>query len=141
MKLAALSIRNFRTINSLDLKFPTSYSALCGPNDSGKTNVVNAIRALIRSEEDQFIRGEEEGVSLKDDFPKWLDTPEEQRAMGITCRLEVNRNRDAGIYQFLVRQLQLGDAPELLTIELIFSGQKATAKSVSVLRCSNIRRD
>jgi predicted ATPase len=34
MKIASLKIRNYRTLESLDLEFPSSYSAICGANDS-----------------------------------------------------------------------------------------------------------
>ena len=47
MKIASLRIRNYRTLESLDLTFPSSYAAICGANDSGKTNIVRAIRALM----------------------------------------------------------------------------------------------
>ena len=48
MRLRSAKIRNYRTLESVDLDFPSSYAAICGPNDSGKTNVVRALRALVR---------------------------------------------------------------------------------------------
>ena len=76
MRISSLKIRNYRTLESLDLKFPSLYTAICGANDSGKTNVIRAIRALMREEEYGTYRllGDEEELSLKDDYPKWLDT-------------------------------------------------------------------
>lgn len=53
MRIAKLSVRNYRTLESLDLEFSSFYSAICGKNDSGKTNVVNLIRRLMQ-EERQF---------------------------------------------------------------------------------------
>lgn len=43
MKIISLTIRNYRTLESIDLTFPLSYVSICGANDSGKTNVVRAI--------------------------------------------------------------------------------------------------
>lgn|GEM_PF-1375511 len=50
MKITAFRIRNYRTLENVDLGFPSSYAAICGPNDSGKTNVVRAIRAPMKEE-------------------------------------------------------------------------------------------
>lgn len=121
MKLTSLSIKRYRTIESLDLTFPASYAALCGPNDSGKTNVIRALRALLKESQTPYFPGEEEEISVKDGFPKWLDTPNEHRTIEISCRLAVDESRDAGLYQFLIRQLQLTGTPKILDL-----GMKAT---------------
>ena len=118
MKLTSLSIRNFRTIESLDIDLPVSYAALCGPNDSGKTNVIRAIRALMTGDEPSYFPGDDEEVSVKDDFPKWLDTAQDSRSIVLTICLAVDENRDAGFYQFVVRQLQLKDAAKILKLAM-----------------------
>lgn len=134
MKLTSLSIRNYRTVDSLDLEFPVSYAALCGPNDSGKTNVIRAIRAMMKDDEDgPFFPRDDETVSVKDDFPKWHDTPEEKRTIQISLKLQIDAERDAGLFQFLIRQLQL----DALQTELHLSmdatyGAEKTAPKVSV---------
>ncbi len=76
MKIKSLIIRNYRTLESVDFGFPSSYTAICGPNDSGKTNVVRAIRALMKEERSPYPIdfGDQEELSLKDDYPKWKDT-------------------------------------------------------------------
>lgn len=118
MKLSSISIRNYRTIDRIDLEFPVSYAALCGPNDSGKTNVIRAIRAMMKDDEQNMYPGDEEEVSVKDDFPKWLDTPSEQRTIEICLQLLIEQVRDAGLYQFLVRQLVLENMPPTLGLRL-----------------------
>ena len=50
MRLCELNIRNYRTLESIDISLPTAYAAICGANDSGKTNVIRAIRTLVRGE-------------------------------------------------------------------------------------------
>jgi len=61
MKLNSLLIRHYRTIESLALTFLSSYAAICGPNDSGKTNIIRAIRAITRDDEPIFSPPEEDG--------------------------------------------------------------------------------
>lgn len=139
MKLSSLSIRRYRTIDSIDLNFPSSYAALCGPNDSGKTNVIRAIRAMMRDDDESpYFHGEDDGVTVKDDFPKWLDIPPESRSISISLQLEVDAERDAGLYQFMLRQLQIESAQSLLVLQMnaAYSGEKPAPK-VSVTCAGN----
>ncbi len=117
MKITAFRIRNYRTLEKVDLEFRSSYAAICGPNDSGKTNVVRAIRALMKEESPfPFIAfGDNEELSIKQDYPKWKkDSPDEQQ-IRFEMDLEVDKERDTGFYQFLTKQLSLDSpAPKLL---------------------------
>jgi putative ATP-dependent endonuclease of the OLD family len=64
MKLTQINIINYRSIESLELTFPSYYSALCGKNNSGKTNVVKAIRPLFK-EENPYFEDDEPGKRLR----------------------------------------------------------------------------
>lgn len=131
MKLSSASIKTYRTIDSLELNFPVSYAALCGPNDSGKTNVIRAIRAMMNDEDDgPFYRGDDQSITVKDDYPKWLDTPAEQREISISLTLDIFPQKDAGLYQFLIRQLQLVDqeAELQLLLHATYSNDKQDPK-------------
>jgi putative ATP-dependent endonuclease of the OLD family len=144
MRINSLRIRNFRTLEAIDLDFQSSYTAICGPNDCGKTNVVRAIRALMKEDYQfrMFGFGEQEEVSLKEDYPKWKDDVKpSQREIDLEISLTFQRDRDAGFFQFLTKQLSLvteepsialsvsvthrGDAPEP-TVEAICLGTKYT---------------
>jgi predicted ATP-dependent endonuclease of OLD family len=136
MKLSSIRVNNFRTIEDLTLQFPDSYSAICGPNDSGKTNVLRALRAVMKDDEDgpYYYAGEEDKIAVKDDYPKWLDTQQDVREIQIDLTLHVYKERDAGLYQFLVRQLQLDGAPETLslTLQVAYKAEKGNPR-VSVI--------
>lgn len=138
MKITAFRIRDYRTLESIDLDFPSSYAAICGPNDSGKTNVVRAIRVLMK-EESPFpfaFFDDDDDLSSKQDYPKWKKTPSEKQIIQFEMDLEVAAKRDTGFYQFLTKQLSL-DAPAntlLLTIKVIHAPDKREP-SVSV-NCS-----
>jgi putative ATP-dependent endonuclease of the OLD family len=139
MKLSSLSIRRYRTIDSIDVEFPGSYAAVCGPNDSGKTNIIRAIRAMMRDEDESpYFHSEDDAVTVKDDFPKWLDTPDDSRSIVISLQLEVDPERDAGLYQFLLRHLKIESAQSLLPLQMdaTYSGEKAAPK-VSVTCAGN----
>lgn len=82
------------------------------------------------SDEGPFFPGDDEGVSVKDDFPKWLDTPPDQRSVEISLKLQIDSKRDAGLFQFLIRQLQLSTTAQelLLGMNAIYSADKPTPK-------------
>jgi putative ATP-dependent endonuclease of OLD family len=119
MRLVSLNIRNYRTLESMSLTFPSSYTAICGANDSGKTNVVRAIRAFMQEEPDDVdsFFSDEQAISFKDDYPKWLDTDHGKREIGFVLTITLDKERDAGFFQFVVKQLSI-ETPEE-TIELI----------------------
>lgn len=112
MKIAAFRIRNYRTLEDVDLDFPSSYTAICGPNDSGKTNVVRAIRALMKEESPlPFIFfNNDEDLSIEQDYPKWKKDSSDKQKIHFEMDLEVDDERDTGFYQFLTKQLSL-EAP------------------------------
>ncbi|MEI8135686.1 MAG: AAA family ATPase, partial [bacterium] len=107
MKLTSLKIRNYRTLESLDLIFPSQYSAICGANDSGKTNVVRAIRALMSEEDALPSLVFQNDFSIKDEFPKWNNTDPSKREISFEISITLQKVRDAGFYQFVVKQLSL----------------------------------
>jgi putative ATP-dependent endonuclease of OLD family len=109
MRLCELKIRNYRTLESLDVPLPTAYAAICGPNDSGKTNVIRAIRALVRGEgPGPFVfPPDEEELSIKDEFPKWKDTEPDKREISFEAAIELDATRDIGFHQFVTKQLSL----------------------------------
>ncbi len=47
MYLAQLSISNFRRIENVVLEFQPGLNVIVGPNNVGKTAVVDALRALL----------------------------------------------------------------------------------------------
>ncbi len=46
MRISNISVTNFRSIKQLDVKLP-QVCALVGPNNSGKSNILEAIRRVI----------------------------------------------------------------------------------------------
>ncbi len=128
MKITAFRIRNYRTLENIDLDFPSSYAAICGPNDSGKTNVVRAIRALMKEESPfPFIFfDDDEELSIKQDYPKWKKASSDKERIQFEMDLEVDNKRDTGFHQFLIKQLSL-EAPAntlLLAIKVTHATDK-----------------
>ena len=139
MKITDLKIKNFRTLEAVDLEFPSSYTAICGPNDCGKTNVVRAIRALMKEDSPlpTFEFDDEEEVSVKDDYPKWKNTNPSEREIQFEITLLIERERDTGLFQFVTKQLSLtiGDESQIsLVVKTTYRGDKSVDVRV---RCVN----
>lgn len=56
MYLAKLSIRNFRRLESVDVDFQPGLNVLVGPNNIGKSAVVDALRALLAGIDEPYPR-------------------------------------------------------------------------------------
>jgi AAA15 family ATPase/GTPase len=150
MKIVSLKIRNYRTLESIDLVFPSSYAAVCGANDSGKTNVVRAIRALMREDTHTTVYTfqDQEQLSLKDDYPKWKDTEPAKREIRFELTIALDKERDTGFYQFVAKQLSIETIRDTLelVLEVTFRGDrtepsvvvKADAKTYSDLAAQEV---
>ena len=138
MKIRNLKICNYRTLESIDLAFPSSYAAICGANDSGKTNVIRAIRALAKGESAALpiIFYDEDELSIKDDFPKWNDTDPLKREISFELQMSFDKERDVGFYQFITKQLSIKDARQSLDLCLGVKYRADKAEpSVDVAAC------
>jgi len=62
MYLAKLTIKNFRKLTFAELEFQPGLNALVGPNNVGKTAVVDALRALLAGHDEPYPRVSEEDV-------------------------------------------------------------------------------
>ena len=118
MKINSLYVKNYRTLEDISLAFRSSYTAVCGANDSGKTNVVRVIRALMKEETDLPFETSlsEYEVSLQEDYPKWKAA--EPREIEFKIELVIDKERDAGLYSVIVKQLELGSPPAPLDLRL-----------------------
>ena len=54
MRITKLYIQNFRSIENLSLDFPHFYTAICGKNDAGKSNVIRVLRLLFKTTESPY---------------------------------------------------------------------------------------
>lgn len=106
MRISTLTTRNYRTLENIELHFPSFYSAICGKNDSGKTNVVRAIRCLMK-EEEQFPYVDEPEFSLQDDFTKWVDADAKSRSIRVEIDLRISPQHDTGLFEFFCDYLDL----------------------------------
>lgn len=121
MRILSLQTSNYRTLESIRLDFTQTYAAICGANDSGKTNVVRAIRALVRDNPRGpvvVLGDDDDELSTKDEYPKWKDVERSKREITLGLSLSLDKARDVGFYQFVCTQLSLDTPPDPLELTL-----------------------
>jgi putative ATP-dependent endonuclease of OLD family len=64
MYLAELSIKNFRRLSDANLSFSSGLNVLIGPNNIGKTAVVDALRALLAGADDPYPRFDKDDIHI-----------------------------------------------------------------------------
>ena len=120
MQINSLSLKNYRTFEDLQIKFPTSYTAICGQNDAGKSNIIFALQVLLGSQKAySHRRNFVKHLSLENDFPKWIT--EKDKLICVSCELTIFSIHDAGLHSFLFKWLDIQedrDKDILLTLKV-----------------------
>jgi predicted ATP-dependent endonuclease of OLD family len=100
MKIKNIQVKNYRTIEDIDIAFPAFYSAICGKNDSGKTNLIRIIRHVL-DRNDNFLMGEDLSINWKNDFPKWKIKNASNEDISISLCMTLDPKNDAAVYKFI----------------------------------------
>ena len=90
----------------MDIVFDDYYSAICGQNDAGKSNIVRALRAVLR-EDNIFGRARRHSISAVRDYPRWKETKDGEKEISVTIELTIYKKADAGVFSFFVDYLDL----------------------------------
>jgi putative ATP-dependent endonuclease of OLD family len=77
MKLKGIKVENFRSIKTLDVELP-QVCAIVGPNNAGKSNILEAVRRVLASdwgprasnfsEDDVYLRDAELNITIECSF-------------------------------------------------------------------------
>jgi putative ATP-dependent endonuclease of the OLD family len=117
MKICEIHLTNYRTVEDLTIKLAGNYIALSGKNNSGKSNVLRALRVLLTEEGPSFIT---DGVELDYgiDFPKWKEKEKERGPISIAVSVQISKVQDTSIFRFLNEFLQRSSDDTVEHIEL-----------------------
>lgn len=128
MRITSLVVENYRTFENVTIDFSGFYSAICGQNDAGKSNIVRVIRAVLQGDEITFPGIRRHKVSINRDYPKWKDL-EENKHIKINISFLIHKNSDAGIYEFLVNYLSMNLSREEVALSLLLSWQEHSSEN------------
>ena len=130
MKINRLTLKKYRTFEELELKFPDFYTAICGQNDAGKSNLIRALQVLLGNKEPYFYqRRSNDELSIGLDYPKWLSA-DETKEIVVSCKIEVHREYDAGVFSFLNEWLELDTEQDsiVLTVRSTINDEQSSAE-------------
>ncbi len=128
MRITSLETENYRTFENIKIDFKGFYSAICGQNDAGKSNIVRALRAVLQEESVLFTRLRRHKVSVLRDYPKWKDS-DEKKYIKIKISFLIHKDSDAGIYEFLSDYLGLEFQNEEVELSLSLSWQDPNSEN------------
>jgi putative ATP-dependent endonuclease of OLD family len=132
MKIVRLKAKNYKTLCDFSVDFSTHFTAICGPNDSGKSNIVKAIRVLLEGRDLFF--GQPTEITVKDDYPVWHQAVLEGREINVEAEFSIDRERDIAIHQVVSKQLTLDGAPQELRLKITLQvSQKGMSLSANCL--------
>lgn len=101
MRLLALGVKSYRTLEDISLSFPHYYTCICGKNNSGKSNIIRAIRFLF-GDADRFPYREDVEIAHKSDLTAWQRS-DDSANICINATVELNRTADRGLVEFIER--------------------------------------
>jgi len=130
MKIERVIIKNYRTLEDLDIQINTFYTAVCGKNNAGKSCLIQVIKNILGFEANPFEDYDETEVSHKDDYTIW----KEDKTEPILFCLEIKlfSDNDAGLIKFIETFVKAEEAQvvpkedtNILRISLIFNCKKS----------------
>jgi len=94
MKIRELRLKNYRSFEDCTICFEDYYTAICGKNNSGKSNVVRAILNMLE-------RGRHyDRLNYNSDYPIWKSN-DKKEDIEISIKLFLNKEADFGLLKFI----------------------------------------
>lgn len=131
MKIRELELINYRSFENSKIEFEDYYTAICGKNNSGKSNILRAILNTLERNRHY------ERFNYTSDFPVWkADKKDENSVIKITLFLD--KEADSGLLKFIEyfqsdkkhnSEIELVDTELILKIEL---GRNEAKTEISV---------
>lgn len=116
MIVKRIKAKNYRTLEDTDIRFEHYYTAICGKNNSGKSNIIRIIQNVFSITELPFlidfgsisIRNE---INRSKDFTAWKLKEKENVEIGVS--FEIDPIEDIGIYKFIQELILKKEKSEL----------------------------
>lgn len=101
MKIIDIHLKNYRSFEDCKIEFKDYYTAICGKNNSGKSNIIRAILNIL--ERQSLFRNR---FNFSNDFPIWKTKNQSNENIELTIHLYLDRVADIGLIKFLQVFLQ-----------------------------------
>ncbi|MHA8075765.1 ATP-dependent nuclease [Aquirufa sp. TARAVU-A1A] len=95
MKIKDIHLKNFRSFEDCKIEFHDYYAAICGKNNSGKSNIIRAILNVFERP-----IGPRHRINFHQDYPIWKSKSNREN-IEITVRVQLDKLGDIGLIKFL----------------------------------------
>jgi putative ATP-dependent endonuclease of OLD family len=100
VKIKNIHLKNFRSFEDCLIEFEDFYTAICGKNNSGKSNIIRAILNVLERPMPSRNR-----LNFNSDFPVWKSKSSKEN-IELTVRIQLDSISDIGLIKFLQVFLQ-----------------------------------
>ena len=121
MKIKNIHLKNFRSFEDCLIEFEDFYTAICGKNNSGKSNIIRAILNVLERPMPARNR-----LNFNSDFPVWKSKSGKEN-IELTVRIQLDSISDIGLIKFLQVFLQdKSDENQVIKVDDILLAIKIT---------------
>jgi putative ATP-dependent endonuclease of OLD family len=94
VKIKDIHLKNFRSFEDCVIEFEDFYTAICGKNNSGKSNIINAILNVLG------LVSNRHRLNYHTDFPVWK-LKSSKESIELTVQIQIDCKADVGLIKFL----------------------------------------
>ena len=129
MRISSVTVSNYRSLEDVTVDFNSYYTAICGKNDAGKTNLVRSIQTMFRNP-DRYGYLFSGDISAKNEYPAWkIEADSDAKPdLCIEINLEISRSSDSSLHKFVSTFTKIKESPDVLNMLV---GYRAQHKSTS----------
>lgn len=104
MKLEAVAIKNYKTLEDIIIDFNGFYTAISGKNNAGKTNLISVLRQIFKDQlRERFPFTRDEGIRYQEAKTQWVTgTPDIEFHYSVS----IGRETDPGLHEFIERIIE-----------------------------------
>lgn len=103
MKILRLSVKNYKSLECVDIKFNGEYCAISGRNNSGKSNIIRLLTNLL-SPRSEFPWSNDGRFDFQSDCTQWVD--HDNSTIEIYYEFELDGTNDKGFIDFVKKFVQ-----------------------------------
>ena len=117
MKLEKIGIRNFRTLENIEISFDGYFSSISGRNNAGKTSIIKAIEALLKdkSGRDYFYFYGNDEISYDNSKTQWVKGDIE---IEFKYTISVTKDYDPGLHGFIKKIAVMEELDDEIKMDL-----------------------
>lgn len=100
MRVNSMHVKNFRTLEDIELRFDDCFTSISGRNNAGKTSTIKALQGLLKDKGNTSWWQDREGIEYLTSKTQWTSGEE---PIQLTYTLSFSSVEDPGMFQFVLK--------------------------------------